>query len=895
MNHHKSRVKWPYYYLTLMLLSIATIGHAQTGVSIAVNNKGLTSLAFNGTSFLSYGDFRVNRVLMRNSSGSTFNADLTVNASVDQSLRLVTLGYSWGTVKVAYVTSGNRLTLNITTTNTSPNTIQGLFYEPMGLHFPAAVQEYDGSIPLICSNVGDPCVESMTYGSGTLVMANDDVQKPLIVGFPWALDKPANTVFPLRINTDREGMYPDRVPYVNRPIAPGASDVFQISLRFGGQGSGVPALAGDIYQSYASAYPSRLQWADRRAVGTLFLSSAAIGSATNPRGWFNDPGIDVTNAAGVANLKTRVLAFADSSIAILRSMNAQGMITWDIEGQQYPHATSYVGDPRMFATLAPEMSGIADAYFQKFKDAGFRIGVCIRPQQLTVSPDGSSAQQNDVTDPTALLISKITYAKNRWGATMFYVDSNGDPAFPIDANIFKNVAAAIPGIILIPEHKNTLYYAYTAPYAELRGGTASTPAMARAIYPRAFTFINTSDGPIDQRYSELVQSVQQGDVLMYRSWWNDPANAKVASIYGRNADTTASSITVTAPLSGSTLSGTVTLSATASDNVGVAGVQFKVDNANSGAELTAAPYTMLLDTKTLTNGTHTITAVARDAAGNTTSSNPVAVNVNNTLAAVCPDAAVGTFTGCYYGDQNFNKLQVVRNDSRINFNWSNAAPDPSMDHEHFSVRWQGVFNFDAAEYQFTATADDGIRVYVDGQLLLDGWRDQWPTTYTAVKAISAGSHLVRVDYYQGILGATAVFDWYKLGAAGTCPAPATGAFTGCYYGDQTLTNLRLVRTDPQVNFNWGNNAPDPSINHEHYSVRWQGTFNFDAAGYRFNALTDDGTRVYLDGQLILDGWRDQWPANYSTTATLTAGQHLVTVEYYQGILSATAVVSWDKL
>jgi hypothetical protein len=380
------------FNLLLLTLLFTHSGSAQT-VNIAMNNQGLTSLTFNGNQFLSYGDFRVNRVLMRDASGNTFNADLTVNASANQALQQLTLAYSWGSVKVGYVTSGNRLTLNITTTNTSANTIQGLFFEPMGLHFPAAPQEFDGSIPLICSNVGDPCIESMTYGSGTLVMANEDVQKPLIVGFPWALDKPTNTVFPLRINTDRENMYPDRVPYVNRPVAPGGTDLFQISLRFGAPGASAASLVSDIYQRYASAFPSQLQWADRRAVGTLFLSSAAIGSASNPRGWFNDPTIDVTNAAGVASLKTRVLAFADASIAILRSMNAQGMITWDIEGQQYPHATSYVGDPRMFATLAPEMAGIADAYFQKFRDAGFRLGVCIRPQQLTVSADGSTAKR----------------------------------------------------------------------------------------------------------------------------------------------------------------------------------------------------------------------------------------------------------------------------------------------------------------------------------------------------------------------------------------------------------------------------------------------------------------------------------------------------------------------
>ena len=66
------------------------------------------------------------------------------------------------------------------------------------------------------------------------------------------------------------------------------------------------------------------------------------------------------------------------------------------------------------------------------------------------------------------------------------------------------------------------------------------------------------------------------------------------------------------------MSGTVTLSATATDNVGVAGVQFKVDGANLSAEDTSSPYSVSWNTTTAANGTHTLTALARDAAGNTT-------------------------------------------------------------------------------------------------------------------------------------------------------------------------------------------------------------------------------------------------------------------------------------
>jgi hypothetical protein len=88
-------------------------------------------------------------------------------------------------------------------------------------------------------------------------------------------------------------------------------------------------------------------------------------------------------------------------------------------------------------------------------------------------------------------------------------------------------------------------------------------------------------------------------------------------------------VAVTAP-TGGTVSGLVTLSASASDNVGVVGVQFLVDGVTSGAEDTAAPYTASWSTVGVPNGTHTITARARDASGNLTVSAPVAVTVSNT-------------------------------------------------------------------------------------------------------------------------------------------------------------------------------------------------------------------------------------------------------------------------
>ncbi|MCI0561893.1 MAG: Ig-like domain-containing protein, partial [Nitrososphaera sp.] len=104
------------------------------------------------------------------------------------------------------------------------------------------------------------------------------------------------------------------------------------------------------------------------------------------------------------------------------------------------------------------------------------------------------------------------------------------------------------------------------------------------------------------------------------------------------SDTTPPSVSISSPITGATVNGTVTVSATASDNIGVVGVQFLLDGANLGAEDVASPYSASWNTTSTSNSSHTLTARARDAAGNTTTSSAVIVTVNNVVADTIPPA-----------------------------------------------------------------------------------------------------------------------------------------------------------------------------------------------------------------------------------------------------------------
>ena len=101
-------------------------------------------------------------------------------------------------------------------------------------------------------------------------------------------------------------------------------------------------------------------------------------------------------------------------------------------------------------------------------------------------------------------------------------------------------------------------------------------------------------------------------------------------------DVTPPSVSITAPAAGATLAGLVTVAASASDSVGVVGVQFEVNGARLGTEDTSVPYTASWDTTVAGDGTYTVTGVARDLAGNSARSSGVSVTVANGIAVLVP-------------------------------------------------------------------------------------------------------------------------------------------------------------------------------------------------------------------------------------------------------------------
>ncbi|HEX8236340.1 MAG TPA: PA14 domain-containing protein [Abditibacteriaceae bacterium] len=119
----------------------------------------------------------------------------------------------------------------------------------------------------------------------------------------------------------------------------------------------------------------------------------------------------------------------------------------------------------------------------------------------------------------------------------------------------------------------------------------------------------------------------------------------------------------------------------------------------------------------------------------------------------------------YFNSTDFSNLALTRTDPRIDFDWSTAAPAAVVNANNFSVRWMGqVQPKSSGIYRFTSLADDGVRVWVNGRLIIDNWQDQAPTESFGTVTLETGKKYdIKVEYYQGAGGAVMKLFWQGPG------------------------------------------------------------------------------------------------------------------------------------
>ena len=326
----------------------------------------------------------------------------------------------------------------------------------------------------------------------------------------------------------------------------------------------------------------------------------------------------------------------------------------------------------------------------------------------------------------------------------------------------------------------------------------------------------------------------------------------------------------------------------------------------SGAEPVAA--TSFTDTTLAAGESRTYAVVAVDAAGNVSDASgeataqvpadPGPADPGPADPGPGPDPGPGdppppadvTCTAPQWRTEYFTGVElagepdVVRCEDRVGADYGTGAPaGTDLPADGFSGRWTQTAQYAGGDVRLTARSDDGVRVLVDGELVIDGWGDHGPETFTATRSLAQGEHTVVVEYYERTGGATLSLLVEPLGSGGEPQTCDAGQWSVEYFANAGLTGApATTRCEDVVGADYGDDAPaGTDLPADGFSGRWTADREFSAGTWTFTTTSDDGVRVLVDGELLIDGFFDHGPETFTATRQLTEGTHRVVVEYYE--------------
>jgi hypothetical protein len=243
----------------------------------------------------------------------------------------------------------------------------------------------------------------------------------------------------------------------------------------------------------------------------------------------------------------------------------------------------------------------------------------------------------------------------------------------------------------------------------------------------------------------------------------------------------------------------------------------------------------------------------------------------------------------YWNNPSLSGEAVMRGtDVNLDHDWGTGSPHSTVSVDRFSARWTRYIDVAAGTYRFTATSDDGIRVIVDGRSIIDQWTDHPAQTFTGDVDLTAGHHLVTVEYYENTGYAVARVSWAAVPVA-------PHDWRGEYFANRWLGGVPvLVRDDAKIDFDWGYGSPAAGIPGDGFSVRWTRNVYLEPGSYRFTTTTDDGVRLWVNHHLLIDRWQDQ-PLRSHTGTIHLAGDVPIKMEYYENGGMAAARLTWTRV
>jgi hypothetical protein len=245
----------------------------------------------------------------------------------------------------------------------------------------------------------------------------------------------------------------------------------------------------------------------------------------------------------------------------------------------------------------------------------------------------------------------------------------------------------------------------------------------------------------------------------------------------------------------------------------------------------------------------------------------------------------------YWNNRTFSGDPVLlRLEPELDHNWGGGSPASDVNDDDFSARWKKTIDVSAGMYRFIATTDDGMRVWVGGDLVIDSWYDSQEHVVSGDVYLTEGEHRIKVEYYEASGEAVARLSWNRLPVG-------PGEFRnwrGQYFNNTALAGPPVLeRDDVHIDFDWGAGSPvQGTVSDDQFSVRWTRDVYFAAGRYRFTTTMDDGVRLWVNNTLLIDAWQDQAEAIESAEIGLSGGIVPIRLEYYENRGLAEIHLTW---
>ncbi|MBC7487050.1 MAG: T9SS type A sorting domain-containing protein [Cytophagaceae bacterium] len=465
-------------------------------------------------------------------------------------------------------------------------------------------------------------------------------------------------------------------------------------------------------------------------------------------------------------------------------------------------------------------------------------------------------------------------------------------------------------------------------------------------------------------------------------------------VFGTVFETTCDAVIIIAPV--------ITSSLTTSGTVGQS-FSYTITASNNPTSYGASqlPAGLSINTSTgVISGTPTVAATNNVTI---TAANSAGTSTKTLVLTVTSDVVNGNgdgLMGNYFNGMNFETLAFNRKDATLSMDWGTGSPDASVAIDKFSARWTGQVQSKYSEvYTFFVSTDDGRRLWINNQLVVDKWFDDGGTEYSGTIPLIAGQkYEIKLEYYENGGGAKVNLQWsstsqskqvvptsqlyanvlptvsitspaanasfaapaaiaisvntsdnngtmakveyfngaVKIGESVTAPfgfswtGVTEGAYSikaratdnlggvsesaavpvsvtgvnngtgngllGNYFNGMNFETAVYSRTDATISFDWGNGSPNTAVNADQFSARWIGQVQPMYSGeYTFYVNSDNGRRLWINNQLIVDKWLDDWNIEYSGKIILNAGQKYdIKLEYFENNGGAACKLEWSS-